>query len=92
MITKVKICGLTCKRDVDAAIKYGASYLGFIVNAESPRKLSVIEASRIALPARKFCETVAVVVNPTNNLLEKIIQEMRPSYIQLHGNERVWSV
>ena len=89
MITKVKICGLTCKRDVDAAIKYGASYLGFIVNAESSRKLSVTEASQIALPASKFCETVAVVVNPTNNLLENIIQEMRPTYIQLHGDESV---
>jgi phosphoribosylanthranilate isomerase len=89
MISKVKICGLTCKKDVDAAIKYGASYLGFIVNAESSRKLSVTEASIIALPASKFCETVAVVVNPTNILIEKIIREMRPSYIQLHGDESI---
>jgi phosphoribosylanthranilate isomerase len=28
-------------------------------------------------------------VNPTNILIEKIIREMRPSYIQLHGDESI---
>ena len=89
MISKVKICGLTCKKDVEAAVKYGASYLGFIVEAESSRKLSVAEASKIAFTGSGSCQTVAVVVDPTNDLLENIIKKMRPSYIQLHGNESI---
>lgn len=89
MISKVKICGLTCKKDVEAAVKYGASYLGFIVEAESSRKLSVAEVSKIAFTGSGSCQTVAVVVDSTNDLLENIIKKMRPSYIQLHGNESI---
>lgn len=48
MTPKVKICGLTRPEDVEAAIRYGADYLGFIVEAKSKRRLSVSEAAKLS--------------------------------------------
>ena len=59
----VKICGLTRPEDVEAAIRYGASFLGFIVEAKSARKLSVAQAAKLSLPAKAGAKTVAVTVN-----------------------------
>lgn len=87
MTSQIKICGLTRAKDVQAAIRYGAEYLGFIVEAESKRRLSVNDAAKIALPAKGLSNCVAVTVNADDNLLTRIISEMQPDYIQCHGDE-----
>ena len=89
MNTHVKICGLTRPEDVEAAIRYGASFLGFIVEAKSARRLSVVQATRLSLPAKSSAKTVAVTVNANDELIEAIITQMQPDYIQLHGDESV---
>lgn len=86
MQTKVKICGLTRAQDVACAIENGASFLGFIVECPSKRRLSVTEAAALA-PKSLAAVRVAVTVNPTDDLLTRIIAEMSPDYIQLHGDE-----
>lgn len=83
----VKICGLMRAEDVEAAILYGARYLGFIVEAPSKRRLSVAQASRLARPARAIIPCVAVTVNADDNLLARIMKHMQPDYIQCHGDE-----
>lgn len=87
MIPKVKICGLTRAQDIEAAIMHGASYLGFIVEAASPRQLSVTEAARLSRPAKGLAKTVAVTVNADDDLIRAIGAQMQPDYIQLHGSE-----
>jgi len=89
MNTHVKICGLTRPEDVEAAIRYGASFLGFIVEAKSARRLSVVQAAKLSLPAKSSAKTVAVTVNANDELIEAIITQMQPDYIQLHGDESV---
>ncbi|MDB2439556.1 phosphoribosylanthranilate isomerase [Hellea sp.] len=89
MRPRVKICGLMRPEDIEAAIRYGADYLGFIVEAKSKRKLSVAEATTLSLPAKLAAKTVAVTVNPDDDLLEAIAAQMQPDYIQLHGDESV---
>ena len=89
MGTQVKICGLTRPQDVEAAILYGAYYLGFIVEAKSSRKLSVAEAAILSRPVKGSAKTVAVTVNPDDRLIESITTHMQPDYIQLHGDESV---
>jgi len=89
METKVKICGLTRAEDVESAILYGANYLGFIVEAKSSRRLSLSDAARLSLPAKSSAKTVAVTVNPDDALIEDIVTQMQPDYIQLHGDESV---
>ena len=87
MQTGVKICGLTRPEDVESAIRYGASFLGFIVECPSKRRLSVAQAARLSAPARGIIPRVAVTVNPDDDLIDRILTEMQPDYIQLHGNE-----
>ena len=89
MNPRVKICGLTRPEDVEAAIRYGASFLGFIVEAKSVRRLSVVQAAKLSLPAKSSAKTVAVTVNANDELIEAIITQMQPDYIQLHGDESV---
>ena len=87
MNRQVKICGLTREQDVEAAIECGASFLGFIVEAKSARKLSTAKAARLASPAKGIIPRVAVTVNPNDKLLTDIMAQMAPDYIQLHGDE-----
>lgn len=87
MKTDVKICGLTRPDDVVLAIKHGAAFLGFIVEAASRRRLSASEAAKISAPAKGITPRVAVTVNAGDYLLERIMAEMSPEFIQCHGDE-----
>ncbi|MEL6687560.1 MAG: phosphoribosylanthranilate isomerase [Pseudomonadota bacterium] len=80
----VKICGLTRPEDVKAAEAAGASLLGFIVEAKSPRKLTLANASALIKDASK--PTVAVTVNPDDTLVQGI-SSAGFTHIQLHGSE-----
>lgn len=75
--------------DVETAIQYGADYLGFIVEAKSARRLSVSEAAILSAPANGIAKRVAVTVNADDDLLSRITAEMKPDYIQCHGDESV---
>lgn len=86
MQTKVKICGLTRAEDVAHAVESGAAFLGFIVECPSKRRLSVAEAAALA-PATLSALRVAVTVNPDDDFLTRLMAEMSPDYIQLHGDE-----
>ena len=86
MKTRVKICGLTRPEDVACAVKNGAGFLGFIVECPSKRRLSVAEAGALAAHAGDT-PRVAVTVNPTDDLIDRILGEMQPDFIQLHGDE-----
>ncbi|MBC6413208.1 MAG: phosphoribosylanthranilate isomerase, partial [Hyphomonadaceae bacterium] len=84
---KVKICGLTRTGDVEVAVHFGADYVGFVVEAESQRRLGVDEAARISRPARGMASIVAVTVNAGDALISSIFDRIQPDYIQLHGDE-----
>ena len=73
--------------DVAAAIAAGASYLGFIVEAASKRRVTVEQAARLSGPARGIIPRVAVTVNADDALLTRIMADMAPDYIQCHGDE-----
>jgi len=83
----VKICGLTRAEDVEAAILYGADYLGFIVEAKSARRLTVETAAKLSRPAKDLIPSVAVTVNADDDLLSRLMTQMQPDFIQCHGDE-----
>jgi len=87
MNTRVKICGLTRPEDVECAIENGVAFLGFIVECPSKRRLTVAEAAKLGLPAKGLAARVAVTVNPDDDLIDRIVSQMQPDYIQLHGDE-----
>ena len=84
MSVKVKICGIKTPEAAQAAIDDGADFLGFIFHPSSPRYITPEESKQFTnLEIAK----VAVVVDADDELLEEIIANLNPDYIQLHGNE-----
>lgn len=88
-LPKVKICGLTRAADVRSAINAEADFLGFIIEANSPRRLSVAEAKALFEPSKGLVKRVAVTVNADDALLDQIANELEPDYVQFHGDETV---
>jgi phosphoribosylanthranilate isomerase len=82
-----KICGLKTPDAVDAAIRGGASHLGFIFFAKSPRNIDPQAAGRLADPARASAKIVAVTVDADDAALDRIVDGLAPDFIQLHGRE-----
>jgi len=83
----VKICGLTTPETLAAAIGAGASHVGFVFFAPSPRDLALASAPGLTaqLPAR--VERVGVFVDAEDSLLDAAIAAARLTVIQLHGHE-----
>jgi phosphoribosylanthranilate isomerase len=86
-MTLAKICGLSTGPTVDAALSGGASFLGFVFFAASPRRIDLGTAAHLAAPARGRAAIVAVTVDPDDALLERLARELSPDFIQLHGHE-----
>lgn len=84
--TKIKICGMTNKQDIIAAIKLNVDAIGFIL-AKSPRKIDLHQAKKLIAELPPFISSVAVVVNPKMNELYNIISSKLFTHIQFHGNE-----
>jgi len=86
-MTTAKICGLSTPEAVRAALDGGASHLGFMFFPASPRVVDPETAGRLAAPARSRARIVAVVVDPDDAALDRIVGALRPDLIQLHGRE-----
>ncbi len=63
-MTWVKVCGLTTRDDVEAAVEAGADAVGFVLADESRRKVSVEQAAALArgIPAIRVLVTVDMTV------------------------------
>ena len=83
----VKICGLNSQTAIDTAIASGVDYLGFVFFPPSPRSLTPEIASRLMAKRSNDFKVVAVVVNPSDKLLEEITYHLAPDIFQLHGSE-----
>ncbi len=87
MSSTIKICGLRDTDAIQAAIHYGAKYLGFVCDyPKSPRNISPYQLTEIIknVPNSRICK-VAVVVNPDDTLISIIKDSI--DFLQLHGSE-----
>jgi phosphoribosylanthranilate isomerase len=87
VVTKVKICGLKTAEAVEAALASGADYIGFVVFPASPRNVAVADARVLADQARGRAGIVALLVDADDGLISKVVTEVRPDFLQLHGDE-----
>jgi phosphoribosylanthranilate isomerase len=87
--TTAKICGLSTPETVSAAVAGGASHLGFMFFAKSPRNVRPELAARLAEPvkARSPVKVTAVMVDPSDAEVAEIVRTLKPDLIQLHGKE-----
>ncbi len=87
MLPAVKICGLTTRDAVEAAVAAGAAYVGFVFYPPSPRALTPDEAEPLADAARGWTKVVALVVDADDALIQEIETLVLPDLYQLHGSE-----
>lgn len=87
----MKICGLSTKVDVAAAIDGGASMIGLVFFEKSPRHVSLETAAELASFARNkangAAQIVALTVNASDETLSAICKHLAPDILQLHGTE-----
>ena len=88
MPVKVKICGLSTPETLDAALKGGASHVGFVFFAKSPRNLTVEKAAALAARVEGRAKIVGLFVNPDADQIDCVRAQVRLDVVQLHGEER----
>jgi len=84
---RVKICGLTKSADIAAAAQAGASYVGLVFFAKSPRNLGLQDAAILANSVPVGICKVALTVNADNTTLDHLIDAVPLDMLQLHGSE-----
>jgi len=63
-MTTAKICGLSNPATLDAAIKHGASHVGFVFFPASPRHVTFAKAAELAARVPDHVAKVGVFVDP----------------------------
>ena len=87
MPVKVKICGVRTPAIVNTAAEAGADYVGLVLFPGSPRYVEVEEARVLAAIGKGKVGAVAVLVDPDDALIDKVVARVRPDLLQLHGSE-----
>lgn len=89
MTLLVKICGLTTRDTLDAALDAGADMVGFVFFPPSPRHLALGSAREFGKQAKGRALKVALTVDADDAMLDNIIETLTPDLLQLHGRETV---
>ena len=85
----VKICGLSTRETLDAALGAGADMVGFVFFPPSPRHLSLDTARELGRAVRGRAVKVALSVAADDATLTGIVEALQPDILQLHGHETV---
>ncbi|MBU0943050.1 MAG: phosphoribosylanthranilate isomerase [Proteobacteria bacterium] len=85
--TRIKMCGITRKKDVAAGIAAGLDALGFIFYEKSPRNVTSDFVREVVARVPPFIDCVGVFVDRDSEEVEEIIQYCGLSHAQLHGSE-----
>ena len=83
----IKICGITNLDDALLAVKLGANALGFIFDKNSPRLITVEQASLIIAKLPPFITTVGVFVNLSMQEINTLLSQVPLQVLQFHGDE-----
>jgi len=83
---KVKICGIRNTAELTMALDAGADAVGFIteVPVNSPRKISLVEASELMSKVPVFVTSVLVIMPESAEQAIHMIQTAKPAAVQIH--------
>ena len=87
MRTRVKICGITKKKDALFASNLGVDALGFVFYKDSPRYIDPIDAGKIISCLHPFVLRVGLFVNNDAAFVRDSIIKSKINFIQFHGDE-----
>ncbi len=85
--TRIKICGITRVEDALAAAHAGADAIGLVFYPPSSRAVELAQACEIAAALPPLVGTVALFVNAEPRRVHEVIERLRPSLLQFHGDE-----
>lgn len=85
--TRIKICGITRREDLAAAVAAGADAVGFVAYAQSPRFVGPDAAARLALALPAFVTPVVLFVNPSRDEVGAYLDAFPGYVLQFHGDE-----
>ncbi|HEY1865503.1 MAG TPA: phosphoribosylanthranilate isomerase [Candidatus Acidoferrales bacterium] len=87
MTVRVKICGVTCIEDAEAAILAGADLIGLNFYRPSPRYLDRAGARAIREVIGHRAQVVGVFVNEARSVIGDCAHDLGLDMLQFHGDE-----
>jgi len=87
-MTRVKICGITTREDLETAVAAGADAVGLIsnVDADTPREITAEGAAELSRAAPPFVTTVLVTMPTTPDEAVDLAERVQPDALQIHGD------
>lgn len=87
MAIEVKICGITSRPALAAAIDGGAAYVGLNFYPPSPRYVAVEQAAALAAAMPEGVSKVGLLVDADDALIATLMHQVPLDILQLHGGE-----
>ncbi len=88
-MVEIKICGITCREDVQILNSLQIDYAGFVFAEGSKRTISPERCRDIISEISPRIKLVALFVNGTDNQIGTTLEQVDFDYLQLHGDEDV---
>lgn len=85
--TKVKICGLSTPETMSTALEAGADFVGLVLYPASPRHVDIEVAAYLSSYVPAGVSVTGLFVDPTDEILQRTLENVRIDFIQLHGQE-----
>ena len=86
-MTRIKCCGMTRVEDAVLAAQLGVDAIGLVFTARSKRCVSLAQAREIVDALPPFVSTVALFMDDEASLVRQVLDEVRPTLLQFHGDE-----
>jgi len=87
MAVETKICGLSTPETVDAAVRFGARFVGFVTYPRSPRHISTETMRALGGRVPGTVTRVGLFVDPDDALIDEKLATGAIDLLQLHGSE-----
>lgn len=87
MTVEAKICGLSTPEAVDAAVRFGARWVGFVTYPPSPRHISTGMMRALGARVPQGVGRVGLFVDPDDALIDEKLATGALDLLQLHGSE-----
>lgn len=84
---RIKICGITTRDALDAAVDSGADAVGFVFYAGSARHILPADAGKLIARLPPFVTPVGLFVNASQDDVVAAVQVSGIQLLQLHGDE-----
>jgi phosphoribosylanthranilate isomerase len=86
---KIKLCGFTDPISIKFSLKYSPDFMGFIFYPPSKRNITLNQAKRFSEIDFGQTKKIAVIIDETDSNISKIINNLQPDLLQLHGDESI---